>query len=153
MRLRRSEHMKKIVVFFLVFIIAAGSFSGCLSDGLTSKNRIVALYRNNEEAFIAAASSRDFSGLESIKGVIKVAYEMGGVDIFCGGRGMGANTDYYGIMWAESGMESILFPSGTQYKYTKTQDGSGIKWEEDEGDNVFWYEPLGNDYYYYEFHY
>lgn len=147
--------MKKTAALLLAVIIASCSLCSCIfysADGLRSKNKIIALYRNNEAAFIAAADSKDFSAIESIKGVRKVSVHDHDADIYCGGSGMGADTDYYGIMWAEYGIESALFSEGGT-SYTKIVDGSGTRYEEKAGDNVFYVEPLGNDYYYYELHF
>lgn len=130
------------------------SLLAACSRELTDKNRIIRLYRKNEDAFIQAASSGDFSKLENIHGVQEVNVRRSGdnfeVEIYCGGSGFGSSTSYYGILYSKD-----FYPESSFIEYPNEWfiEGNGFRYKQADGDNSKYYESLGNKYYYYEEHY
>jgi hypothetical protein len=159
--------MKKIIVLLMICLLSVGCgcqlggmFLGGLSrisdsapDNLTDRDEIIALFHDNETAFLKAAETNSFDDLLSIYGVSHVyVHDNGIVDISCGGKGMGSNTHYYGIYYSEDDdLCAIDVAPGDSSALTE-RDG-GFSWEESGGDNSYYVEPLGNHYFYYEAHY
>ena len=71
--------MKKLIALVLALICMV-SLSSC-SLNLTEKSDIISLYQNNEEVFLQAGESGDFSAIEDIKGVQSVYISEEMVDV------------------------------------------------------------------------
>ena len=159
--------MKKIILLLMICLMSlccgcqlGGIFLGGLScisdsahDNLTDRDEIVAMYHDNETAFLKAAETNSFDDLLSIYGVSHVyVHDNGIVEISCGGKGMGSNTHYYGIYYSET--DAMHAPNwGDLDPATLTPQGEGFFFKDSYGDDTFFIEPLGNHYYYYEEHY
>ncbi len=118
---------------------------------IPDKNDIISLFQNNEEIFLQAASSDDYSQVESIKGVQKVIKNNDYVDIQCGGAGFGASTHYYGIFYSSDDNLCAVDVAAPSDKL-KTS-GDGYLYQQEDGDNEYYVEPLGNHFFYYEAHF
>ena len=140
--------MKKALC--VVFLLMVCFLSAC-SSNLTSKERIVNIYKKNEALFIDAASNRSFSDLEKINGVQKVLVRDEYVDIQCGGSGFGSSTHYYGIFFSETDNLCAIDVAGPRDELV--EDGNGYRYKQSDGDNEYYVEPLGNHYFYYEAHF
>ncbi|MBP3478023.1 MAG: hypothetical protein J6K03_00885 [Oscillospiraceae bacterium] len=141
--------MKKALALFLsvsLFIALAAC-----SRNLTDKNDIVSLFRKNEQTFLQAANSGDYSAVGRISGVQKVYASETYVDIQCGGAGLGSSTHYYGIFYSADDDLSAVDVAGPRDKLVEYDDG--YLYQEDGGDNRYYVEPLGNHFYYYEAHF
>ena len=60
--------MKKLKSLLGVLVCFVFIFTAC-SKNLTEKSDIISLYQNNEETFLQAANSGDYSTVENIRGV------------------------------------------------------------------------------------
>lgn len=141
--------MKKILVllFSLCLFVA---FTAC-SKNLTEKQDIIALYQRNEDSFLQAANTGDYSAIERISGVQKVFISEDYVDIQCGGSGMGSSTHYYGIFYSVDDNLCAIDVAGLKDKLVK--QGGGYFYQEENGDNRYYVESLGDHFYYYEAHF
>ena len=68
-----------------------------------SKADIIAVFDENEAAFVEAAESGDFSELEQMSDIQEVNLRDNYVDIFFGGYGFASATSYYGIFYSADG--------------------------------------------------
>ena len=141
--------MRKALATFLAVSLFI-SLAAC-SRNLTDKNDIVSLFRKNEQTFLQAAKSGDYSAVGRISGVQKVYASETYVDIQCGGAGVGPSTHYYGIFYSADDDLSAVDVAGPRDKLMEY--GDGYLYQEDDGDNRYYVEPLGNHFYYYEAHF
>jgi len=127
----------------------------CLCSLLLPKeekiDRITRLYKKNEEAFILAAESGDFSSLSSIRGVKEVNVRENAVEIWCDGAGFGPSTHYYGIFYSADDDLGAIGLGGSAEEFEPS--GDGYLYLQKDGDNRCYVEPLGNHYFYYEAHF
>lgn len=141
--------MKKIIALILLASSLLAFFM--CSQSMPSQKKIVALFRANEEIFLGAVESGDYSAVEALPGVQEVYVGERYVKILCDGAGMGSSTHYYGIFYHP---DVALFSSENTGVVTWfVQDGNGYLYQEEGGDNRFYVEPLGSGFYYYEAHY
>ena len=119
---------------------------------LTDRNEIIAVFRENEEAFLHAAETNSFEDLNSISGVSSVTIKENYVDIEFGGAGFGSSTSYFGISYSETD-DICSFQLAPNEPVNLTPEGDGFKFQDQFGGNVFYSEPLGNHYFYYEAHF
>lgn len=141
--------MKKLTACFLLICILF-TFVAC-STNRTEKNDIVTLFQENEEIFLQAANSGDYSGVECIRGVQNVYISEKYIDIQCGGAGVGAETRYYGIYYSADDDLCAIDVAGPKDELVKS--GEGYLYQEKTGDNRYYVEPLGNHFFYYEAEY
>ena len=142
--------MKKFIALILALLCFVLVFTSC-SKNLTKKSDIISLYQKNEDTFLKAASSGDYSSVEHINGVQRVLIWEDYVDIKCGGAGFGSSTHYYGIFYSDNDNLCAIDVAGPENKLVKY--GDGYLYQEDDGDNRYYVEPLGNHFYYYEAHF
>lgn len=148
--------IKTILITLLVMILVPAVFLGVLfgaitlmtTSGLTSRDAVVRMYEKNEDAFLNAAATGDFSALKEIRGVEDVSAHEDYVDFFCGGSGMGSNTQYYGIFYSPD--DNMCKVWGAPYNEKLEPENGGYRWKEPDGDNEYYVEPLGNHFFYYE---
>ena len=138
--------MRKPIVCLLL-ICMLGTFTAC-SANRTVKNEVVALFQENENIFLQAANSGDYSALEHIKGVQNVYIFEKYIDIQYGGAGFGAETKYYGIFYSAEDDLCAIDVAGPADKLVES--GEGYVYLEEGGDNQYYVEPLGNHFFYYE---
>lgn len=141
--------MKKLTALFLLASILL-TFTSCFRN-LTDKSDIISLFQKNEETFIKAVQSADYSDVERISGVQKVDISAAYVDIQCGGAGLGSSTHYYGIFYSADDDLCAIDVAGP--KDELVEDDDGYLFSEDSGDNRYYVEPLGNHFFYYEAHF
>ena len=103
---------------FLTIVISA------LFDSAPSKADIIAVFDENEAAFVEAAESGDFSELEQLSDIQEVKLRDNYVDIFFGGYGFASATSYYGIFYSADG--SIDAHAFAPSKNNFVRNGSGI---------------------------
>ena len=147
----REEKMNgKKTIALLCAVLTAFSLVAC-SRNLTDKAEIITLYHQNEDCFLEAADSGDFSSLTAIDGISDVYVSDDYVEIECGSTGFGPETHYYGIYYSETDDLCVMgpVPSAAQLM----PDGAGYRYIEEVGDNEYYVEPLGNHFFYYEAHY
>ncbi len=132
--------MKKILTVLLLLSIVA--LTSCAAN-LTDQESVTKLFNKHREEFLDAASTGDFTALEKIRGVRSVYSDGSEVIIWCGGTGMGSNTNYYSIVYSE---EKAFDDPFLTYE-------NGYLYRQDGGDNVIYYESLGDHFYYCEEHY
>lgn len=150
-----KKAVKIILTTLLVIILIPVVFLGALyaaisvmtTSGLTSRDAVVRMYEKNEEAFLNAAATGDFSALEEIRGVEKVYVQNECVNFSCGGSGFGSNTQYYGIFYSK---DDNLCAIRGPYSKKLEPENNGYRWKEPDGDNEYYVEPLGNHFFYYE---
>lgn len=137
--------------FFAVLLILLLTAMTACSSNLTDKDDIISLYSKNEEAFVQASKSGDFSTLERIFGINKVLVLETYVDIQCGGAGFGPSTHYYGIFYSADDNLCAVDVAGS--KDNLKEWGSGYFYQQEDVDNTYYVEPLGNHFFYYEAHF
>lgn len=152
--------VKKILIgcssVFLISVIAFVSlviwFYCELNDNL-SKKEIFNLVNKNYAIILEDIKENDFSDSEKIKGIKDISCSESYIDFYCGGRGMGSETSYFGFYYSEKNAidvkENFDYPKGEVLK----QDGKGYSWDEVDGDNRFYVEKIMDGFFYYETHY
>lgn len=116
---------------------------------LTDQKTITGICLNNKEIFQTAVDTGDYSEVEKLEGIRDVTEHDDYIEFYCGGTGMGSNTNYYGILYSELDVSLIAPTNG----YTVTREGGVVRIEEDRGDNLFIYTSLGDGFWFYEEHY
>lgn len=141
--------MRKPFLRLLTAVILSVLLLGCSSE-LTDKEKIIALFYKNEDLFLSAAETGDYTVVESLRGVQSVSFnkEFQRIDFYCGGTGLVPSSVYYGICYfydAEETFSEIFI----KYPEWYADDEGGYHYRQDGGDNRFDYEPLENGFYYY----
>ena len=139
--------MKKLISLLGVLLCFVFIFTAC-SKNLTEKSDIISLYQNNEETFLQAANSGDYSTVENIRGVQSVYISEKYVKISCGCAGFGPSTHYYGIFYSADGDMCAIDVAGPEDELVES--GDGYLYQESGGDNRYYVEALVNNFYYYE---
>lgn len=139
------KRLSALLVAVLCFVLTS------CSNSLAEQNDIVSLYQKNEDTFLQAASSADYSSVEKIKGVQQVLVQEAYVDIRCDGTGLGSSTHYYGIFYSADDDLCAVGVAGPEDQLV--EQGDGYLYQEENGDNRYYVEPLGNHFYYYEAHF
>lgn len=85
-----------LIIFFVSFIIW---FDSIISDNL-SKKEIFNVFNKNYEIILEDIKESNFSDTERIKGVQEIYADEDVVDVYCGGKGMGSATSYYGFYYS-----------------------------------------------------
>lgn len=144
----KKRHVAAIVVAVAICALIIG-FLCCVN--LTGKGAIIRLYQRNEEIFLQAAVSGDYSAVERLISVHSVDVMDAYVEIRCGGSGLGPGTNYYGIFYYEG--EDLCAVDVDLSGGGFVGSGDGYLYEEENGDNRFYVESLGDHYFYYEAHF
>ncbi len=133
--------------FGLAIIVMIGDMN------VPDKNEIFELVNENQIEITNAIQNNNFEDIEKIKGIEDVTETENYIDFYCGGKGIGAATSYYGFYFSEDNAidvkENIEYPKGEILK----QDGRGYSWDEPDGDNRFYVEKIIDGFFYYESHY
>lgn len=145
----RRQFSKRNIVLLLL------SCSFLLMNGCTSpqgnRERIISAYQKNEDVFIDAVQSGDYSTVELLSIVKTVYVAKDYVDFQGKGYGLGPSTHYYGIFYSHDGDLCAVDVAGPREELTKS--GAGYQYQENNGDNRYYVEPLGNNFFYYEAHF
>ncbi len=149
--------LKALSLFFLglIIIAVAGVFliRAGVSDNL-SKRQIFNLVEKHSETIIAYISENNFDDTLSIKGVKKASYKDGVVDFYCGGKGVGSETCYYGFYYSETAEPlGMYFGTNISGEFALIPDGDGFSYKEENSDNYFYTEKILKNFYYYESHF
>ena len=142
--------MKKSIALLCVLVCLTFISAAC-SPALADKDSIISLYQKNENIFLKAAESGDYSEIEHIQGIQKVLTTDAYVDIQCGGSGFGSSTHYYGIFYSADDNLCAIDVAGPKDKLV--QQGNGYSYKEENGNNRYYVESLGHHFYYYEAHF
>lgn len=133
--------------FGLAIIVMIGDMN------VPDKNEIIELVNENQIEITNAIENNNFENIEKIKGIEDITVEENYIDFYCGGKGIGSATSYYGFYFSKDNAidvkENIEYPKGE----TLQQDGKGYSWNESNGDNRFYVEKITDGFFYYESHY
>ena len=163
---RLEEHMKKksIICVTIISIVIALAILIWRYFGLAiivmigdmnvpDKNEIIELVNENQIEITNAIENNNFENIEKIKGIEDITVEENYIDFYCGGKGIGSATSYYGFYFSKDNAidvkENIEYPRGA----TLQKDGKGYSWDEPDGDNRFYVEKIIDGFFYYESHY
>ncbi len=149
--------MKTVLKDFLIIaaILTAGlvCLNVFLSDNL-SKKQIFKLVERNSAVIIEDISANNFDDTLSIKGIQEVSSRNGMIDFYCGGKGVGSATSYYGFYYSESDEPIGAFAGvGLIGNFELTPDGRGYSYREENSDNIYYTEKITEKFYYYESHF
>lgn len=143
---------KRKVIAIIAALAVCGLIIGLFcSLNLTGEGAVTRLYQRNEEIFLQAAASGDYSAVEDLFSVHHVYKRDTYVEIRCGGSGIGPSTNYYGIFYYEGEELCTVDVDLEGGRFVKS--GEGYCYDEENGDNRFYVVPLGNHFYYYEAHF
>lgn len=124
-------------------------FTSCqFSRELTQQTSIVALFQKNQDLFRASVQQEDYTVVEEIPGIQNVyCYDNGVVDFYCGGKGFGPSTSYYGFFYSATD-DPASWEKGVCQADELEPCGNGYLWQQKNGDN--WYvEEIGTHFFYY----
>ncbi|MBR2471634.1 MAG: hypothetical protein IKC41_02675 [Clostridia bacterium] len=117
------------------------------------KDEIFELVYEKQTVIAKAIEQNNFESIEKLKGIKEVTVKDNYIDFYCGGKGIGSATSYYGFYFSEDNAidvkENIEYPKGAALK----PDGKGYSWDEPDGDNRFYVEKIIDGFFYYESHY
>ena len=142
-----------ILSIIILIIVGIISFNRILSDNL-SKTQIFKLVDKNYNIILEDIRNNNFDNTLTIKGIREIDNENGVIDFYCGGKGMGSETSYYGFYYTQDDVPKGIF-AGTKYCESEqlTADGIGYSHNEYNGDNRYYTEKIRDKFYYYEAHY
>lgn len=117
---------------------------------LTRREDVTSLFEENRAVIQAAAESGDFTEAAKIHGIQEIDQQEDGgcIDFYCGGKGFGPETAYYGFFYSPTDDMTAL-DGCTCSPEDLTPSGSGFCWQESGTDNTYYVEPLGNHFFYY----
>ena len=157
--------LKRVISVLTIALIAACciiSVTGCRGNEMSYKS-MKKKFEKDFDALDAVMKSEQYDDLMQLGWIkdVDVHEAENFIDCYCGGSGMGSQTNYTGFvytpdddplsMWRQNGYNSVLTPAD----FVKTEDG----WEYSErdhdpnGDNLFIIKKLAPCYYYYYLHY
>ena len=141
-----EDSMKKFMSFLILgaVLVTLVACSGKEADS----GDMVSVFWENEQLFLQAADSGDYSAIERLRGVQDVYVNEKYIDVQGGGSGFGANTYYYGIFYSEDDNLCAIGLAGPREELV--EKGDGYLYKEEDGDNRYYVEPLGHHYYFYE---
>ena len=123
----------------------------CATDygDYASKDAIFSFVCENEDALRSAIENNDYSDFEN-KGIVKdICFYGDGIEFYCGGAGVGAETFYTGFFYtATNDMTAVWGAPSSAYSLKKS--GDGYEWKEQQGDNRYYTQKICDNFYYYE---
>lgn len=146
--------MKKRIFFVFVLLMLAILSSCSLSKDLTERERIIKLFSDNKDLIISSIESGDFTEIEKISGIQSVynSEENNYIDFFCGGKGFGSGTSYFGFFYSPNN-DKTAWSGGMCSSNELIPWNHGYKWQEKNGDNEYYVEELCKCFFYYEVHF
>ena len=128
-------------------------FNSLISDNL-SKREIFDAVNDNYEIILEDIKENDFSDTKKIEGIQEIYVENGVADVYCGGKGMGSATSYYGFYYTPDDMPRDNW-AGKHFGDTGNlkQDGKGFSIKYSDDDNYYYTEKIRDNFYYYEAHF
>ncbi len=135
------------VVAIVCFVVW---FFNSIDDSL-SKEEIFKLVNNNYSIILDDISENDFEDTKKLKGVKEVDPDTEIVDFYCGGKGLGSSTSYYGFYYSPDGLPKCRSDFGRIELLEPDGNGFSIKYYE--GDNRYYTEKIRDNFYYYEAHF
>lgn len=164
------KRLKQTICVLLLLCITA-SVAACAADTKTDVEQLLFLrllnQLNNDEksydelkelfdgdcaAINAAVRDGRYEDLTELDWIESATESDGYVDFYCGGSGMGSQTNYTGFFYTPDDDPLAMWRGAfTANEFVETEDG----WEytESGGDNVFRVRRLAGGYYYYHLHY
>jgi len=76
-------------------------------------------------------------------------YKDSSINFYCGGRGLGSETSYYGFFYSADDDMTAIWCSGSPL----TRKGKGWEYQQPDGDNSYYTEKIADHFYYYEAHF
>ena len=146
---KKHQFLTAILVFVVVLVGVCYIY---LKDNSLEKEQIFALVENNQVQLTEIACSETPQAAKRPLGVRKITVVDGTVDFYCGGKGMGSATAYYGFYYRADGMPDAVFCGarfGAAADLKPEGDGFGIRAE----DNIYYTQAIGGGFYYYEAHF
>ena len=151
--------VKKALCLILVATIILVS-SGCqyllfpimvaLSDDSASREQILTFVQEHQDLILSCIEQKDYSSLDSYS-IVKEIYENGDhIDFYCGGSGMGSQTNYCGFFYSDDDNLKAIWCAPLEELIPQ---GNGYYYHEEIGDNSYYVEHIGDHLYYYTAHY
>lgn len=144
-----------IVILSVILWKNFGLFFVVMFDDMKalSKKEIFEIVNENHFEITQAIETDDFENVEKIKGIEEILPEENYIDFYCGGKGIGSETSYYGFYYSKNNAiddtKGINYPKDAEL----IPVGKGFSWNETGGDNRFYVEKIIDNYFYYESHY
>ena len=142
-----------IIIFVIVLVCFLIWLHNMLDDSLTRKE-IFNLVNENYAAILKDIEEENFAATLSINGVKEVYYHDECLDIYCGGRGMGSATSYYGFYYSPDDLPKTCWAGSIfgEIANLKTE-GNGFSIRNPNDDNWYYTEKIRDNFYYYEAHF
>ena len=150
-------------LLIIVFIICSFvMLSGCMGNDEKSFDSINKCFLQDFSVIDAAVKNEQYDDATSLRWIKSVDVSDGYIDFYCGGSGMGSQTNYTGFFFTPDDDPLAMWRKNdpvhhvmTAADFIETEDG----WEYRErdhnagGDNVFIVKKLAPCYYYYYLHF
>ena len=140
-----------LIIALIAFMIW---FDSMISDNL-SKKEIFELVNENYTVIIEDIEENDFTDTGKIKGIKEVYSDTDIIDVYCGGKGMGSATSYYGFYYSADDLPKDAW-CGSNFGRTPDElipDGKGFAIKNSNDDNYYYTEKIRENFYYYEAHF
>lgn len=124
-----------------------------LDDSLSKKD-IFDLVNENYTIILDDITEQNFFDTSSIDGVKEIYYNNGILDVYCGGKGMGSATSYYGFYYSPDNLPKTSWCGsdfGDVSNLRAERNGFSIRYSND--DNGYYTEKIRDNFYYYEAHF
>ena len=144
-----------IVILSVILWKNFGLFFVVMFDDMKalSKKEIFEIVNENHFEITQAIETDDFENVEKIKGIEEISPEENYIDFYCGGKGIGSETSYYGFYYSKNNVIDDTKGINCPKDAVLIPDGKGFSWNETGGDNRFYVEKIIDNYFYYESHY
>lgn len=143
-----------VLVLIIVFISFIIWFDSMISDNL-SKKEIVELVNDNYLIILDDINENDFTDTNNIDGVKEIYHDSDVIDVYCGGRGIGSATSYYGFYYSPDDLPKDAW-CGSSFGRTFDElkpEGKGFAIKYSNDDNCYYTEKIRDNFYYYEAHF
>ena len=147
----------------IVFIICSFVIlSGCMGNDEKSFDSINKSFLQDFSVIDAAVKNEQYDDATSLRWIKSVDVSDGYVDFYCGGSGMGSQTNYTGFFFTPDDDPLAMWPKNDSAHYVMTaadfiETENGWEYRERDhnagGDNVFIVRKLAPCYYYYYLHF
>lgn len=139
------------LAFAVCTVIVFRTFFDMFDRDALSEKEIVKTLKKNHAIFLSDVAENDFSDSSNVKGIQKITAVGDAVDFYCGGKGFGSGTSYFGFYYTPDDLPRAVW-SGQKYcddEYL-VPDGDGFSVKEPEGDNYYYTEKITDLFYRYE---
>ena len=155
------KFQKRLLGLILVFY-SLMMLSGCFANDETSFGSLKKSFLHDYDVINSAVENEQYYSAASLSWIKQVDVNDGYVDYYCGGSGMGSQTNYTGFFYTPNDDPLAMWRANDPDLYTMTasdfvETADGWEYRESDhksgGDNYYFVRKLAPCYYYYYLHF